>query len=50
MKYNTYQISIVGANGNLKFFEFPAIEAIAAIADVQATYGDDVEIVSVCLV
>jgi hypothetical protein len=49
MKYNSYQVSIVGANGMLKFFEFLAVDHKAAIADVQATYGDDVEIVSVCL-
>ncbi len=49
MKYNTYQISIAGAHGMLKFFEFLAVDHMAAVADVKATYGDDVEIVSVCL-
>lgn len=48
MTYKTYQVSIVSDNG-LKFFEIVACDHQAAIADVQATYGDDVEVVSVCL-
>ena len=37
MKYNTYQISIAGAHGMLKFFEFLAVDHMAAVADVKAT-------------
>ena len=46
MTYRTYEISIAGANDNLKFFEVVACDLSAAISDVKATYGDDVEIVA----
>ena len=49
MKYSTFQIAIETINGNLKFFEFLAVDHHAAVADVKAIYGDDVEIFSICL-
>lgn len=45
MTYQTYEVSI-NANGSLKFFEIVACNMQAAHADIQAIYGDDVEIVS----
>lgn len=49
MKYSTYQISIV-AGDSLKFFEVVACDREAAISDVRATYGDDVEIACVSII
>lgn len=49
MTYNTYEITIAGVNGEPKFFRFPAVDHHAAVADVKATYGDDVEILAVWL-
>ncbi len=50
MKYNTYQITIAGVDGMGKFLEVVAIDHHAALADVKASYGDEVEVWSVCLV
>jgi hypothetical protein len=48
MTYRNYQVSIVVPSG-LKFFEIVACDHDAAIADVRATYGEEVEVCSVCL-
>lgn len=49
MTYYTYQITIEGVNGNPKFLDIIAVNHHAAVADVKAAYGDEVEIWSVCL-
>lgn len=48
MTYRTYAISIVCAD-SLKFFDIVAIDIPAAIGDLRAAYGNDVEICSVTL-
>lgn len=45
MTYNTYIVSIV-VGDSLRFFEIVACDKAAAHADVRATYGEDVQIVS----
>lgn len=47
--YSTFEIMIAGANNMPKFLRFNAIDSNAAVADVKAAYGDDVEIWCVTL-
>lgn len=48
MKYHLYEISIASVNGTLKFLSVLAVDYHAAIADVKAAYGDEVELVCIC--
>lgn len=50
MTYNTYQITIAGVNNMPKILTLQAVDHQAALADVKAAYGDDVEVWCVCLV
>jgi hypothetical protein len=49
MNYNTYQITIAGVNNMPKILTFEAVDHQAALADVKAAYGDDVEVWSLWL-
>ena len=45
MKYINFEVSIASVNGALRFFDVLAVDYYAALADVKAMYGDEVEIV-----
>jgi hypothetical protein len=49
MTYRTYIVHTIVAN-RMEYFEVVACDREAAIADVQATYGEDVDVVSVGVV
>lgn len=48
MKYIDFEVSIVSVN-TLKFLSVVAIDQHAAITDVKEMYGDEVEIVCICV-